>query len=71
MISAPSNRIWPPVGGNSPVRRLKKVVLPAPLGPMTPTASPWRMPNVTWSTAVKLPNRRETARVSRRVAVVI
>jgi hypothetical protein len=29
------------------------------------------MPNVTWSTAVKLPNRRETARVSRRVAVVI
>ena len=34
VISSPSNMIWPPLGRSTPVRQLKKVLLPAPFGPM-------------------------------------
>ena len=37
---APSNTTRPQVGRYSPVRQLKNVVLPAPLGPISPTISP-------------------------------
>src|SRR5262249_30352298 len=38
--SRPSKRIWPAVGDRPPAIRLNSVVLPAPFGPMMPTASP-------------------------------
>ena len=36
----PLSRTSPSVGRYMPVRQLKNVVLPAPLGPMSPTISP-------------------------------
>ena len=38
----PSSCTVPPSGGSTPSRQLKNVVLPAPLGPMSPTRSPSR-----------------------------
>ena len=40
VMSWPSNRMRPDVGGKKPLIRLKNVVLPAPLGPMTARSSP-------------------------------
>ena len=40
VMSPPLNRICPADGGRTPVSRLKNVVLPAPLGPMTERSSP-------------------------------
>ena len=40
VMSEPSNSIRPVVGAASPVIRLNRVVLPAPLGPITASASP-------------------------------
>ena len=37
LIRLPSNSTSPSLGANSPVMQLKKVVLPAPLGPISPT----------------------------------
>ena len=39
-MSRPMNSTVPPPGGRWPVTRLTKVVLPAPLAPMTPMVSP-------------------------------
>src|SRR5690242_842121 len=39
-MSSPSSSTRPPVGDNTPVRRLTTVVLPAPFGPI----SAWRAP---------------------------
>ena len=39
--SAPSKRTCPAVGRYTPVSTLKQVVLPAPLGPISPRISPW------------------------------
>ena len=41
VMSRPSNTIVPDVGCTSQVSILKKVVLPAPFGPMMPRTSPW------------------------------
>src|SRR5436190_2830026 len=40
VMSSPSNTTRPPVGTSTPVRQLKNVDLPAPLGPMTARISP-------------------------------
>ena len=40
VTSRPSNSIRPDDGFMTPLRRLKNVLLPAPLGPMTPMTSP-------------------------------
>ncbi len=40
VMSWPSNTIVPDVGGTSQVSILKKVLLPAPFGPMMPRSSP-------------------------------
>ena len=40
VMSSPSNRMRPEVGRSTPVRQLKKVLLPAPFGPMTARISP-------------------------------
>jgi hypothetical protein len=47
----------PSVGMYMPVRQLKNVVLPAPLGPMRPTISPSWTCMLTSSTAVRPPKR--------------
>src|ERR1700709_1177218 len=43
---------------------LKQVVLPAPLGPISPRISPWRISNETPSRATTPPKRRVTSRIS-------
>src|SRR5678815_2828909 len=40
VTSRPAKRTAPRSGRRRPIRRLSAVVLPAPLGPMTPSASP-------------------------------
>ena len=40
----PSNTISPELAGNTPVIKLKSVVLPAPFGPITPNTSPCLTP---------------------------
>ena len=60
VMSRPSNRIRPAVGGKKPLIRLKNVVLPAPLGPMTARSSPGSTSIDTWSTATRLPKWRDT-----------
>ena len=40
VMSSPLNRMRPEVGRSTPVRQLKKVLLPAPFGPMMARISP-------------------------------
>ena len=54
-MSSPSNTIRPEVGVRNPLIRLKNVVLPAPLGPMTARSSPGSTRIDTSSTATRLP----------------
>ena len=56
LIAWPRKRTSPSVGASWPVSRLKKVVLPAPLGPMMLTISPRFTDRLTLSTARKPPN---------------
>src|ERR1700729_2306619 len=53
----PSRLIRPSVGRISPVSMLKKVVLPAPFGPISETIDRAGMSNVTSLTAIRPPNR--------------
>ncbi len=62
---SPLSVTWPSVGMYMPVRQLKNVVLPAPLGPMSPTISPSCTFMLTSSTAVRPPNRIVTPLASR------
>src|SRR5512145_36436 len=57
VISSPSNRMRPPEGRITPVRQLKNVDLPAPLGPMMARISPRRTVRLTPFNAVRPPNR--------------
>src|SRR5713226_7221996 len=64
VTSFPRKRTAPEVARNSPERRLRKVDLPAPLGPMTAcTPSGWKAID-TPSTAASAPKRRESCFVS-------
>ena len=54
--TSPANSTCPEVGWYMPVRQLKKVVFPAPLGPIRPTISPGWMSRSTLLTAVRPPN---------------
>src|SRR5258708_24633586 len=56
VTSAPANITVPEVTGRSPVRQLKKVDLPAPLGPIRPRMSPSSTDTEALSTALKAPN---------------
>src|SRR5262245_31642168 len=56
-ISWPSRRIEPPLGARAPDSMLKIVLLPEPLGPMSPRISPGSTANETLATAVKPPKR--------------
>ena len=48
---------FPAVGGKKPLIRLKKVVLPAPFGPMIARSSPVGTASETSRTAARLPKR--------------
>src|SRR5437867_807612 len=61
-------RIAPASGSRAPVIRLKSVVLPDPLGPMTPISSPSSTAKLTSLTARTPPNAFETRSTSRRVS---
>src|SRR5438445_11020561 len=54
-MSRPSKTIRPDVGASCPLSKLKSVVLPAPLGPMTECSEPSSTANVTALTATRAP----------------
>src|SRR5215467_1384260 len=62
VTSTPSNSTRPVVGAVSPARQLKKVDLPAPLGPISPMISPSATARSAPRTARKLPNALEPFR---------
>src|SRR6476646_7004866 len=66
-ISSSRKKIRPVVGNNSPERRLTKVVLPAPLGPMTACNSPVETESDKLATASRPPKRLVTLS-TRRIA---
>src|SRR5438105_1497071 len=65
VISPPSNRMRPEDGRNTPVRQLKNVLLPAPLGPMTARISSRASSKFTWLRAVNPPKRTVRSSVRR------
>src|SRR4051794_3872511 len=68
VISSPSSTIRPEVGRRAPVRQLKKVLLPAPFGPITARISPrWTAKSMPES-AVKPPKRTVRPSVERMAA---
>ena len=64
-MSWPSKMMVPEVGGKNPLIRLKKVVLPAPFGPMMAHSSPLATFSETSRTATRLPKRLVTLLISR------
>src|SRR5437773_9102687 len=68
VMSAPLNQMRPEVGTVSPEIRRKKVVLPAPLGPMIDRSSPRRTLTSTSDTASRLPYARVRRSVRSRTA---
>src|SRR4051812_7372169 len=62
----PSNTHWPPLSGlSNPVSRVKKVVLPAPLGPMRAVIVPRWISTWSTSTATRPPKVRRTPSATR------
>src|SRR5690242_14408227 len=61
VTSMSENTIRPAVGGMSPATQLKKVDLPAPFGPISPTISPSLTSRFAFASATKLPKLRETS----------
>src|SRR5215470_17048897 len=57
VMSSPARKIAPDVGRRTPVRQLKNVLLPAPLGPMMARTSPSLTEKSTPLSAVSPPNR--------------
>src|SRR5713226_9308189 len=65
VMSRPAIRMRPASGRSAPVIRLKRVVFPDPLGPMTPTSSPSSTAKLTPLTARTPPKALETPSSSR------
>src|SRR5438132_7330815 len=63
-ISMPSSRMRPLSGFSAPVIRLKNVLLPAPLGPITAVSDPSAKFSVMSSAALTPPNDLESCRTS-------
>ena len=61
-ISLPCSRIEPSLGASAPAIRLNVVLLPEPLGPISPRISPCASANDTFCTAVNPPNRLVSSR---------
>src|ERR1700730_12243237 len=57
VMSSPLNSIRPEVGRRIPVRQLKKVLFPAPFGPMIARSSPRPTSELTLLSAAKPPKR--------------
>src|SRR3712207_5463249 len=57
----------PPSGRSCPSRRLKVVVLPAPLGPISARSSPRATENVTFRAATTPPKALHNSRATRRL----
>ena len=68
VTSRPSKTILPALGGKKPLIKLKKVVFPAPFGPMIARNSPRATASEMSSTATRLPNRFPTLTTSRTFA---
>src|SRR5271157_3568769 len=68
-MSCPLKAICPPSGARPPVIRLKTVVLPAPLGPRMPSASPLETSNERSSVTFKAPKLFETFSKERRTVM--
>src|SRR5580704_12169968 len=64
VMSLPSKATRPASGAWKPAMAANSVVLPAPLGPIRPTISPWRTSSEAWSTANRPPNDLERSRTS-------
>src|SRR4051812_10911800 len=64
-IAVPSNDQWPASACSKPVRTLKHVVLPAPLGPMSAVIWPRSISRCSMSTATRPPKRRRTPSTTR------
>src|SRR5580704_9199709 len=62
VTSTSEKTIRPDVGGKSPATQLKKVDLPAPFGPISPTISPCSTSRLAPASATKLPKLRVTSR---------
>src|SRR5690242_8163771 len=71
VMSCPLNRMVPEVGARNLVSRLKVVVLPAPLGPISPWMTPRRTLRLTLSTATKPLNSFARPRASRMISPLI
>src|SRR5271165_180436 len=65
-MSWPLKTIRPASGARPPVIRLNTVVLPAPLGPRMPSASPFETSNERWSVTFNAPKLFETFSKERR-----
>src|SRR5579885_3446298 len=63
VTSSPSKKMRPEVGGSTPVRQLKNVLLPAPFGPMMARTSSRCTSKLIWLSAVSPPNRRLSSSV--------
>src|SRR5580693_2468457 len=61
VMSRPSNRIRPPLGGRTPAIILNSVLFPAPFGPMTPSTSPTSTVRSRRSITFSPPNARDSA----------
>src|ERR1700756_554080 len=57
VMSSPLNRMRPEVGLSTPVKQLKKVLLPAPFGPMMAHTSSRLTSKLTLDSAASPPNR--------------
>src|SRR6188508_3737335 len=64
VMSRPSSTMRPASGLWKPAMAANSVVLPAPLGPISPTISPARTSSDAWSTAFRPPNALERSRTS-------
>ena len=68
ITSSPSSRTCPESGGKAPLMRLKKVLLPAPLGPITADSEPEGKVIDTSSMAWTPPNALVRFRISSFIA---
>src|SRR5258708_7801548 len=64
VMSLPSKTTLPASAAWKPAMAANSVVLPAPLGPIRPTISPWRRSSEARSTAKRPPNDLERLRTS-------
>src|SRR5690242_15902014 len=65
VMSSPSKTMRPPLGRSTPVRQLKNVLLPAPLGPMIARTSSRAVSKLTRDNADNPPKRIDNASVLR------